>query len=153
MPTKRFYVRTQAEVSEFFGVSIDTVKVWSRGGMPKSGRSGYNLGKVAKWLRYEGPWRANGSKVDDPLLAGADSPGLERYRLARAAQEELKLEEKLGRIIDVEKAQGIWQRVADVIRHCGWRLGERYDSAVTESINDAIDECSRILSEMRSEYD
>lgn len=70
-------------------------------------------------------WWANRGRTksaagDDELLSGDASEGLERYRLARAQQEEIKLAELRGQVVklsDFEEAAAAmfmpWRRVAE----------------------------------------
>lgn len=85
------------------------------------------------YLRKE----ANPVPTDDSLLAGDDSDGLERYRQARAAQEEIKLAQTRGQVIllnDFEEVApslfGPWRRVAEHIKRTG-------DSDTLEMIEEA----------------
>jgi len=75
---------------------------------------------VCAWwyLRKE----ANPIPTDEPLLSGDDSDGLERYRQARAGQEEIKLAAARCRVIllddfgpAVQLVLGEWRRIAE---HC-----------------------------------
>lgn len=77
--------------------------------MPGSARN-YDLSEIAVWAlntnRKIG-WKLNRTAVpaivdDDPMLNGEESEGLERYRMARAQQEEIKLAEKRGQVVMVE---------------------------------------------------
>lgn len=129
------------------GVSIDTVKGWAKQGMPgKSGR--YVLREISEWLRGDGPWRqhARPGTGDDPLLeSGGDSPGLERYRMAKAALAELELEAKTKSLLSREKARTVLGRWAAVIRRMGERLGKRYGPEAASAVNDALGECDHVV--------
>ena len=77
----------------------------------------------------------------DPLLTGGDSPGLERYRLAKAALAELDLANRKGELIDVGKCKDMLSRWATIIRRMGERLGKRFGNDASEAVNDSLDEC------------
>lgn len=158
MPAKKktkskHIAKSQAEVAEFVGQSVKTVQGWALQGMP--GQQGcYDLAKVVQWLRQDGPWRARAAvaETDDPLLAGdSDSDGLERYRQAKAALAELDLEERKGQLISREKVRPVLARWAAVIRRCGESLGKVFGASATEKLNDALDECSRVVDEFGSD--
>jgi transcriptional regulator with XRE-family HTH domain len=136
---------TQTEVAEFFGVSIDTVKNWAKQKMPGSPRS-YRLDKIAIWLRTEGPGSSRIKGEDDPLMDG-DSPGLERYRMAKAKLAELDLESRKGELIDREKARDILGRWATLIRRMGERLAKRWGNEAATMVNDTLEECRLIVEE------
>lgn len=136
----------QNDVADFCGVSIDTVKGWAKQGMP--GVPGaYDLSTIVRWLRSSGPWRQYvRPEVDDPDLYGnVDSPGLERYRLAKAAIAELDLEERKGELLSREKARSALIRWAAVFRRLGDRMGKRFGAAAGRSVNDALSECQHIV--------
>ena len=107
---KPWIVGSRKEVSEFFRVPAGTVASWTQEGMPFQPRS-YDLAEIAQWAintnRKIG-WNIGRSPVkqdkvdDDPLLNGEESEGLERYRMARAQQEEIKLAEKRVEIMMLE---------------------------------------------------
>ena len=74
--------------------------------MPGEARN-YDLAEIAVWAintnRKLG-WKINrpthpAMLDDDPMLNGEESEGLERFRMARAQQEEIKLAEKLGQVV------------------------------------------------------
>jgi phage terminase Nu1 subunit (DNA packaging protein) len=148
----RAFVRTLGEIAEIFDVSADTVKRWRTEGMPGTTQR-YVLQDVTRWLRTEGPWKPYSksqatSSAEDPLLAGGDSPGLERYRLAKAKHAELDLEHRKGELIEKEKAKAVLSRWAWLIRQMGERLAKRYGNDVAITINDTLAECRRAVQEV-----
>jgi phage terminase Nu1 subunit (DNA packaging protein) len=127
-------------------VSIDTVKSWAKQGMP-GGPGAYDFAAIIPWLRTKGPWRQH-VKVenDDPLLAAdGDSPGLERYRLAKAALAELELEERKGTLLSREKVRTTLIRWATVLRRMGERIAKRFGNEASEAVNDALGECQAVI--------
>ncbi len=104
---KPWIVGSRKDVADFFRVPAGTVASWTQDGMPFQARS-YDLAEITQWAintnRKLG-WNIGRTPVqtpkldDDPLLNGEASEGLERYRMARAQQEEIKLAEKRGEVI------------------------------------------------------
>lgn len=146
----RHIVANQAEVGEFFRVSLDTVASWRKKGMPgASGR--YDLAEILVWLRSDGPWRPRGGgdltggPLDELIVAAGDSPNLERYRLAKAQLAELELERQKGSLLPREKVRSGLGRFAAILRQLGERLGKRHGPEVFGSVNDALDDCQRVI--------
>jgi phage terminase Nu1 subunit (DNA packaging protein) len=111
---------------------------------------------VTRWLRTEGPWKPyaksqSPNPADDPLLADGDSPGLERYRLAKAKHAELDLEQRKGELIEREKAKLILSRWASLIRQMGERLSKRYGNEAAKTVNETLDECGVAVEEVMSD--
>lgn len=104
---KPWIVGSRQAVAEFFRVPAGTVASWTQEGMPFQARS-YDLAEITQWVlntnRKLG-WNIGRAAVvpqkidDDPMLNGEESEGLERYRMARAQQEEIKLAEKRGQVV------------------------------------------------------
>lgn len=115
----------------------------------KPGR--YPLAEIVQWLRNEGPWRPHGrgESTDDPLLSAGDSPGLERYRLAKAALAELELQERQRTLLPVEKVREVLLRWAMLVRRMAERLGKRYGAEAAGAVSDCLDECGRVIDELR----
>lgn len=112
------------------------------------GRKGrYDVGAIVRWLRHEGPWRQRAKpEADDPLLAAdVDSPGLERYRLAKAALAEYDLEARKRELIEREKARATLARLASILRRLSERLGKRYGPDASIAVNNAVLEFLRIV--------
>jgi phage terminase Nu1 subunit (DNA packaging protein) len=139
---RTFEVSRQADVAEFFGRSIDTVKNWAKQGMPGK-RGCYDVSEIAKWLGSPaGPWRAID---DDSMDGGPDSPGLERYRLAKAALAELDLEERRGVLLSRDKARSALTLWGSIIRRMGDMLGKKFGTDAALAISDALAECRRLV--------
>ena len=139
---------TLAEVAQVYDVSPGTVKEWRYAGMPGTPKR-YVLQDISRWLRSEGPWsnRRKAMPADDPLLADGDSPGLERYRLAKAKHAELDLEARKGELIEMDKCRDVLSRWAVVIRRMGERLVKRYGSTMAAEIDQTLQECQLIVKE------
>ena len=79
------------------------------------------------------------------MLAGTESDGLERYRLARAQQEEIKLAEQRGQIVRLndfeEMAMAVlapYRRLAEHVKRMGnpdlWQLVEEANAEVAAGL-------------------
>ena len=147
--------RNQVEAAGFFGVAVSTFQLWTKQGCP--GKPGnYPLAEIVQWLRTSGPWRpyAKGSDgADDPMLAAGDSPGLERYRLAKAGLAELELQERHHTLLPVDKVRDVLLRWATLLRRLGERLGKRYGAEAAGAVSDCLNECGRVVDDLRADTD
>ncbi len=147
--TKLAYVlNRQSDVAVFFGQSLDTIKHWAKQGMP--GRPGrYEAGSIVRWLRSSGPWKQHGKPENgDPLLeSGDDSPGLERYRQAKAALAELDLQERRGDLLSRDKARTVLGRWASMLRNLGDRMAKRYGMEAAIAVNETLTECESVIAD------
>lgn len=143
----RHIERTQAGVAKFFRVSPGTVKDWVSRGMP--GTTGnYDLSEIDYWLWTAGPRRPKPRLDDDPLLAAdVDSPGLERYRVAKAVIAELDAAERRGELIEVDRAQDIFSRLAGHLRQCGDELQRDHGPKVANVFNEALTEFESVIND------
>ena len=139
---KHWHANTQAEVADVFGQSVRTIQSWATAGMPgKSGR--YPLGKIARWLRTQGPWRAKMLAGDDLLMQGDDSPALERFRAARASQEELKLAEMDGSLCNVEYLNSICEMYFRRFAKTAEALRKQFGEEAVRIFEDGRTSCAR----------
>jgi phage terminase Nu1 subunit (DNA packaging protein) len=81
---------------------------------------------------------------EDPLLTAGDSPGLERYRLAKAAHAELDLAERKGELIDREKCRSVLAQWGSVLRRAGDRIA-RVNPEASRLLSEGLDECEAIV--------
>jgi hypothetical protein len=126
LPPRVHTVETQADVAEFFGVSLHTVNSWRKMATPLPGKGGsnnrpgeYDLKACFDWYILHGPGRRRGRVSDeyDPLMDVDDNtPALERWRLARAQAAELDLAERHGQIVSVELFQEAMQAAFGPLR-------------------------------------
>lgn len=149
----RWTVYSQKDLASAVGVDPSTVSQWVRAGLPRE-KAGKNRHRycipcaVAFRLRsVESMQSQPGAlSIEDELLAGSsDSPALERYRLARAKLSELELEERRESLIPRDRVRNGLSRFALILRQLGERLGQRYGPEATLSVNDALDDCQRVV--------
>ena len=168
---EKFDLFNMTDVAQFFGYSEPAIRSWIRNGMPRhqSGRNGknktryrYNAMEIARWLRKSGPWKKryddvspdsqSSSMTEEQLLATApDTPAMERLRLAKAKMAEIELEKMRRTVVVVEIAKGLLIKCSSVIRLAGEKLGAEFGRGAQKILNDALDECERVIVNERDE--
>lgn len=83
-------------------------------------------------------------KDADPMLAGGDSPALERYREAKAGLAEMDLQERQKSHVNLQSLNDALMRFASTIRRAGEALQRRFGNEASEIMNEAIDEALRL---------
>jgi phage terminase Nu1 subunit (DNA packaging protein) len=131
----------QAELSRILGVRSPTLSKFKHDptfpDFDNNNEVEIYAGCVWWYLRKE----ANPVPAEPDMLAGTESDGLERYRLARAQQEEIKLAEQRGQIVRLndfdEMAQAVlgpYRRLAEHVKRIGnpdlWQLVEEANAEV-----------------------
>ncbi len=142
---KDFICETQAELAEVCNRSIPTIALWVKSGMPyEPGR--YDLRQIIPWLIRRGKHAATpAGENEDPLLAVGDSPGLERYRLAKAELAELELQVRKGTLIPIDAVKDTISRWSALIRRMGESLAKRFGNEAAELLNETLVECRRVV--------
>jgi hypothetical protein len=79
----------------------------------------------------------------DPLLAGGDSPNLERYRGAKADREEMARDRDRGTHANLRDLHTTLMRFGGLIRRGGEVLQRRFGPDAADLFNEAIDEAER----------
>lgn len=146
MADKKWIAENQVELAELCDVSLATIAHWARTGMP--GKQGhYDLRKIIPWLRTDGPCvhKRRESADDDELMAEVDSPGLERYRQAKAAIAELDYAERQKELMARDKVKSLFARWAAVLRRMGEKISKRFGNEAAITVNDALRECGEIV--------
>lgn len=132
---------TAEMVGWVYGISGKAVGLWhSRDGCPRNQDRTYDLQVVTKWRE------SRRAEADDALMDGApkDSPAAERYRLAKAMLEELKLDERRGQLVEVD---WMWQRLqglASLLRDLNKAMRRRKGGVLfAEMLNETLDQFDR----------
>jgi len=86
----------------------------------------------------------------DPLLAGANSPALERYREHRAGLAELDVKERTAELVPLNDLWPALERFAGFIRRAGETLVPRFGNEAADILNDAINDAEQMLIKERS---
>jgi hypothetical protein len=71
---------------------------------------------------------------EELLLAGADSPALEKYRAMRAGQEEIKLQRMRGNMVAVDEVKTGLQQIVGAVRRGVERLQRAYGNEAAELV-------------------
>jgi hypothetical protein len=138
-----FTVNSQRLVALFFRQQPRTIERWRAAGMPGQRRQ-YDLQEILFWAIESG--KLKGCEPDDPMLSdGTDSEGLERFRLARAQLEEIKLAEMCGRIVMQDDFHESSRIMLAPLRALQETLKRRQDQDTLQLVHDAIDEMERGL--------
>lgn len=77
---------------------------------------------------------------DDPLLVGASSPALERYRSARAEAAELDLDVRRGRLVEADSFRVGVERIAAILREAGESMERSGFREARDMLVEAIDD-------------
>lgn len=111
---------------------------------PTGPKTPIDLPAVVKWLHdflADNAQRLSAPHTDDPLLAGSNSPALERYRLARAAREELELAARRGELLDVDELLTWYDaEVAAPIRRSLEALQSQFGPAAMQLVAKSLDQ-------------
>jgi hypothetical protein len=112
---------------------------------PRNTDGTYNAAALASWLR-------NGAvQSDDPLLAGSDSPNLERYRAAKADLAEMEAAERRWQLIDADQLAEWWTtEIASPIRRATDTLLARFGTDAAELITKAISKAEAAVENRKS---
>lgn len=140
----------QAELARVLGVTSPTLTKFKRDpSFPPFDRDNeveVYAGCVWWYLRKE----AQPVPSDPDMLAGTESDGLERYRLARAQQEEIKLAEQRGQIVKltdfeetVQAILGPYRRFAEHLKRVAgselWAMLQEANSEVLQGLERLVD--------------
>jgi phage terminase Nu1 subunit (DNA packaging protein) len=84
----------------------------------------------------------------DPMLAGVggdETPGLERYRLAKAKLAELEVEERRGTRVKCSEVREVWGIVASHLRSAAWTLERTVGEKGRRVIEDALGKAEEMI--------
>lgn len=143
--TSDLIVTTQADVASHFDVERSTVLGWRRKGMPGQPKR-YDLGEISTWLKKRGLGPNRKPAIEDEDLTGpSDSPGLERYRLAKAKLAEIELAKQQGSVVSREVSRDILGRIASLFRRYGERLSKRHGPEEAKLFNEVLENAQQII--------
>lgn len=100
---------------------------------PRNPDGSYNGAELVKWDRRRV------APDTDPMLAGGSSPALEKYREHRAGIAELELNERRGRLVDIDAFNEWWEsEVASPIRRSIETLQRKHGPDAAKIIEKAL---------------
>jgi hypothetical protein len=125
-----------AAAGKLLGVTGRTLHNWHA---PRRSDGRYDATALVRWY-------VEREREAEALLApGSDSPGLERYRLARAALVELQLEREKQTVLPVDRVRETLGRWAGILRRAGERLRQRHGNDAGDVLADALEECRKVI--------
>jgi len=97
------------------------------------------------------------AKPEDPLMAGGDSPMLEKYREEQYLMAKLKRGEMERTLIPRDETRMCMGRMATILRNCGEVLQRQFGPGALDVLNEALDdaeaEVMRCLRELETTAD
>jgi hypothetical protein len=132
-------------MADFAGVSEQAFRKWMKlPGFPIASDSSVCLWDLAVWRHQMNA----GSEFGDEIEGGSDSPGLERYRLARAEQEEIKLLKMRGEFLSREDVHLALAETSGVMKEAGEKVLRIGGNDLAEIINWAWDEVAKRIGKL-----
>ncbi len=117
---RRWRASSQAEIAEFFGVALQTLKSsWLARGCPlEKTTGGYDLSAIAQWrmeyLASKRPKNENAALIDAIVEPGGED-WKDRWLRAKALLSESQLEELDGSLVDISEISELLSRMARLI--------------------------------------
>lgn len=78
--------------------------------------------------------------VDPLMVAGGNSPALERYRTARARMAELEVAEREGQLVTVAFVTGMIDGMANLVRNAAHRMRTRFGNDVGDMWDEMVED-------------
>lgn len=150
---------TQAELGRLLGVSRKTIYEWSgKGEFPKAEGDKYSAFDVLVWYLVTHSKQlvekgAGDLASGDPLLAGENTPNLERYRGARADLAEMEVKRQEGNLVDRSAMRELLGRAAGLIRGAAKSLQRAFGEEARRILDDSLDEVDREFSKVFGDRD
>ena len=150
MKSHRYTRRELAELLTATGlidVTQQTLAYWVEQGLPQDEGNGIDIIQFAAWCLKRKTRKE--LAAEDPNLVGPNSPALERYRLARAKNEELALAHNKEQLVKVAEIKREFQLWAAKLKTGLDAVATRHGPEVSKDIRLAVDE---VYSEMERKY-
>lgn len=138
--SKTWIAATIQEAATAVAVSDRTIRSWLAKGAPGRPKR-YVIPELIEWAR-ENIWKAR-SVSADPMLTEGDSPALERYREAKASQEEIKLHLMRKDAVPLEEARVLFDLIADEYRRLGEKMEKLFGHQAPAMIEECLDNVTR----------
>ena len=126
---------TAKEIGYCFQVTPRTIFRWAERGLPRSDKSKYDIQRAIAWHLAE--------TVEALGQVKESSPGLERFRLAKAAREEIRLERDRAQVVSLTAMRAVHVRMAALWRDTSERLGREFGPDAQGLLNETLEELER----------
>lgn len=146
------FAQTQADVAEFWGVSVRTIREWL-GQCPPRTPNGYDLSAIARW-RNEYLL----SQINRPLASADADTELKRVKTAR---ERLKLARERREVVAIDHVERVWRRyfaaaravILGIPERINVQLPDRLRPELRPTIRQAMDEVLGMLADVVHDID
>ena len=122
----QWIAKTQADAGAFFGVSVPTIQVWAKQGMPGQ-RGFYDLQAIFHWLKSR-------QNLD------ANSDALEMQRLEKAKILRLERLERERELVSFSAIHGYLTEFATDLREAGEQLQREFGNEAARWLNEKLDD-------------
>jgi transcriptional regulator with XRE-family HTH domain len=144
---KRWIVYSQRDLASAIGVDESTIAQWVRSGLSRK-RAGKNRYKYC--ITCAAAWERSGrgavsDSLDELIAAGGDSPGLERFRNARAELAEMDVKARRKSLLPRDMAHNAFGRVMSLLRQYAERLSKRHGPEEALSFRETLNECRQVI--------
>ncbi len=144
LPSQRDGWYSTAEAESIFGVVHQVFYQTYRPHIPESAKrmDGQRVmlhlpSAIKAWVKHREDYITQ--QFADPDMVG-DGEGLDRFRMARAQQEEMKLEQMRKTHVPLADLNAALGQLSGILRTAGNNLQRQYGNAAGEILNQAIDE-------------
>lgn len=146
---------TKNELAEVAGVSLTTISNWQRSpDFPEQIDGLWSIWRVAYWRgqkeERDKPQRQPLPSDDDPFLNSGDSPGLERYRMAKASLAELDLAEREKRVWTAESVHDGLMIIAQAFRQASETIQRQFGTEAYAILEEAVREAETQINDLFS---
>jgi hypothetical protein len=144
---KRWIVYSQRDLASTVAVDESTIAQWVRAGLSRK-RAGKNRYKYC--ITCTVAWERTGrglvsDSLDELIATGGDSPGLERFRNARAELAEMDVQSRRKSLLPRDVTRNALGRVMSLLRQYAERLGRRHGPEEVLSFRETLDECRKVI--------
>lgn len=145
-------VGSVVDLATVMEVSRQTVHDWiNKPGFPQAVDGVFSVRRVVEWkLRreFEAEPRRVLTSDDDPLLSSGDSPGLERYRQAKASLAELDLAEREKTIWTADAVHDVLTIQSQTFRQASETLQRQFGSEAYAILEGAVREAQTRIDDL-----
>lgn len=143
-------VRLHAAAKLLLPISVSTL---SKSDAPRNTDRTYNARELVEWYvdrKIEKALRQTATEYADMLSGngngnGSASPALERYRGARASQEELRLAEMRGELVPPDIVRNVWAVIEIRMIAAQETLRREHGDSAWKIIDDALAEAEKVV--------